>query len=149
MKFERKQCEKWTEIDCIYSVFYKFLSEQVLSNCSDECPIECESYSISTSVNSNSFTDKHFEEFDDLIQYNDYIASLVDDKMTQSQKYDIVRQHVLTLRIFYENLAHTYIEQSAKTELVDLVSNIGGTLGIQSYLLYNIGYTEFHFKRLF
>ena len=142
MKFERKQCENLTEIRCVYSVFENFFSEQVLSNCSDECPIECESYSISTSVSSNIFIDEFSKDFDNLIQENSYIASLVNENMTQSQKADIVRQHVLSLRISYENLAYTYIEQSAKTELVDLISNIGGTLGILSYLLSYMGYTE-------
>ena len=114
MKFGKKQCESLSEITCLYSVFSEFYSKDLLTNCSDECPIECESYSISTSVSSNIFMNECSEEFENLIQENSYIASLVSDNMTRSQKYDIVRQHVLSLRIFYENLAYTYIESQPR-----------------------------------
>ena len=42
----------------------------------------------------------------------------------------MIKGSVLSLNIYFEQLSYTEISQNAKTELVDLVSNIGGLLGL-------------------
>ena len=41
-----------------------------------------------------------------------------------------VKQSVLKLNIFYDSLEYEYITEKPKMNLVDLLANIGGTLGL-------------------
>jgi hypothetical protein len=44
--------------------------------------------------------------------------------------YDLISKSVLSLNVYYDQLSYTQISKDAKVELVDLVSSIGGLLGL-------------------
>lgn len=44
--------------------------------------------------------------------------------------YDNVKQSMVSLNINYADMSYVYIEQSAKMEIIDLISGIGGVLGL-------------------
>ena len=44
--------------------------------------------------------------------------------------YDLIKQSVLSLNVYYDQLSYTQISREAKLEIVDLVGSIGGLLGL-------------------
>lgn len=48
--------------------------------------------------------------------------------LTEDQKYEKLKNNVVSLNIYYDTLSYTFIDQSAKITIVDLISNIGKTL---------------------
>ena len=44
--------------------------------------------------------------------------------------YENVTRTFFALRVYYDDLKYTLIKQQPKIELFDLISNIGGTLGL-------------------
>ena len=68
----------------------------------EKCPLECDSY-----------------------QLNPLIYHGIGDEEIQSNKGSM-----LSLNIYYDSLSYTTITETAKTEWIDLISNIGGTLGL-------------------
>ena len=44
--------------------------------------------------------------------------------------YDLIKQSVLSLNVYYDQLSYTQISKDAKLDLVDLISGIGGLLGL-------------------
>ena len=47
-----------------------------------------------------------------------------------SQDYNNLKSSVLSFRIYYDDLLYTQISQHPKVLLIDLISNIGGILGL-------------------
>lgn len=41
-----------------------------------------------------------------------------------------LKKKFVSLNVYYDDLSYTQIDESPKTEMVDLISNIGGTLGL-------------------
>ena len=44
--------------------------------------------------------------------------------------YDEVKDRLLFLNIYYPKLSYIKISESPKTSIIDLLSNLGGTLGL-------------------
>jgi len=44
--------------------------------------------------------------------------------------YDLIKQSVVSLNVYYDQLSYTQISKEAKLDLVDLISGIGGLLGL-------------------
>ena len=44
--------------------------------------------------------------------------------------YEEVNKHLAVLYVYYKDLKYTFISQQPKVELFDLISNIGGILGL-------------------
>ena len=51
-------------------------------------------------------------------------------KRLGSLSYSDLKQNVARVQIFYNELKETFISEEIKTKIFDLVSNIGGTLGL-------------------
>ena len=44
--------------------------------------------------------------------------------------YEHIKQSVLRLNIYYQTMEYTHISEKPKINIVDLLANIGGTLGL-------------------
>ena len=87
----------------------------------NKCPVECKTVRYNKFVNQSGIPKK----FDDWVFTNHSSVKL---------KFDII------LYVFYDSLYYTKIEDVAKTKMVDLISKIGGTLGLFiGFNLMNIG----------
>lgn len=84
--------------------------------CSDYCPLECDSASFEIS-----------HDFEPIISYSKSSNGFYYKKF---QTYENISRSFLSLHIYYEDLKYTLISQSPKMQVYDLVSNIGGTLGL-------------------
>jgi hypothetical protein len=79
-----------------FDEIYLKLFQDVVENCSQYCPLECDSITYETSLYSN--------------------------------KLDL--ENVISFSIYYESLEYTLIDQKSKMNVFDLISNIGGNLGL-------------------
>lgn len=60
---------------------------------------------------------------------SDKLKKLFENKsLSQAEKYQLLKNNVVSLNIYYETLSYTSIDQSAKTTIIDLISNIGKTI---------------------
>jgi len=89
------QKEKRNRTGCTYKFKNDFYKKNLIEECKQYCPLECESVSYSFTVNN----------------YNNY------DNRT-------------TAAFYYHSLQYTLITQQPKMQLFDLVSGVGGTLGL-------------------
>ncbi len=88
-----------------------------------DCPFECDVTNYDHKISWAEFPTKQY--------YLNYLSQskLIKSKLS-SINYNDVKQSVARVQIFYDDLKQTLIEENEKTKISDLVSNIGGTLGL-------------------
>ena len=79
-------------------------------------------YKISTSS-----TDIKIKDIRTLINDNPIFKSKYE---TNEISYRSLKNTILEVTVYYEDLSYTMISQTAKTNLIDLISNCGGLLGL-------------------
>jgi hypothetical protein len=119
-------CLDVSQINCSVNAWYTYISNDYISKyCIQYCPLECyvTNYQITTT-------------FSNYPTYNYALNSLMTNPIITSKfqnetlTYDLIKQSVLSLNVYYDQLAYTQISKEAKLEIVDLVSGIGGLLGL-------------------
>jgi hypothetical protein len=106
--------------NCSENFRTKFSENSFEQKCKEYCPLECDSieYSLSTytldypntgNISERDIT-KHFS--------------------SQFEAYEEVQRSFYSLVIYYKDLKYTFIKEEADMVLADLISNIGGLLGI-------------------
>ena len=118
-------CLDSNQVYCSYSIYMKHLTKNGTQFCSKFCPLECESMSFQITTSFTNYPTKQYA--DKYLINNPNIKSKFDN---DSLNYDMIKKSTLSLNIYYEQLSYTEISQKAKTEIVDLVSNIGGLMGL-------------------
>ena len=86
------------------------------------CPKECTTTEFQITLSQNSYPSKN--EYD-YLKRNSKLMS----KFSNASLNDL-KQSVYMVSIYFEDLKYTLISQQAKTNLMDLVSSIGGSLGL-------------------
>jgi hypothetical protein len=113
------QTELKEDFSCMHQAHSTFTSNSnYLDKC--DCPIECERtyFQYTSSI----------AEFPTL-KYSKYLMNasmFVNSNLT----YQELKESVARVEIFYDELKQTIISESIKTELSDLIANLGGTLGL-------------------
>jgi hypothetical protein len=127
---DTKNCESPSEIDCSDKVSLELLdyvSEYKLLDpeTQDDCPMECNSvdYTISTSV-SGPLTKSYLN----LLRKNKIIISKFDN-ISQVSDQDLANS-IVRVYINYDQLAYTNITEVGAFTVINLISNIGGFLGL-------------------
>jgi hypothetical protein len=137
--FETNQCdctyEPWDQVfaqcyarakkfsslyNCSEKFRTKFSENSFEQKCSEYCPLECDSieYSLSTYTLDYPTTGSICER-----DYSKHFSS-------QFETYEEVEKSFYSLVIFYKDLKYTYIKEEPYMVLADLISNIGGILGV-------------------
>lgn len=118
MPMECEQTQNETVRNCYEKFLRRFQKKNVLEVCSAYCPLECDSitYSIKLSTQylpSSGLINTSFFEY------------------PQFEFYEKVKKSYLSIRVYYLlELRYLHIKQQPNIETVDLVSQIGGTLGL-------------------
>ena len=115
--------EKDSEItfDCLFKAnqnFYNFMLNVL------DCTQECDSmyYEITTSM--SKFPSQSI--YLNLLKNNKFIKLFKSNNFS----YEQLNESFLAFRVYFENLEYTEIRQEIKTTIIDLISNIGGILGL-------------------
>jgi len=117
-------CLQLSQIKCSLLAWYTFHSN-ISRNCVQCCPLEC--FSINYQI-TTSFTNYPIYNYaSNSLMTNPIITSKFQN---ETLTYDLIKESVLSLNVYYDKLAYTQISKDAKLESVDLASNIGGLLGL-------------------
>ena len=119
--FNSKPCLNFSLITCARQE-YKLQSEIGLKKkCSLSCPLECDSvlYDYSTSV----------LDFPSVAYYKT-LKGEFEQRNGYEPSFEEMKQGSYALSIYYPQLEYTEISELVKTNVFDLFSNVGGTLGL-------------------
>ena len=126
-----------TQYDCVMKES-SYLEED---KCISQCPLECDSityqYSISSLVfPSQSFYNKFFSD-KQLLNYTEFLYGI------NVSTYEAFQKYYVMLNVFYPLMQYTEIKEIPKFTPIDLLSQIGGSLGMF------LGFSIFHLIELF
>ena len=117
-----KQCISIEDIDKMQGVIRTFFSEERVNKCYSDCPLEC------NSIEYNSFISYGYFPSD---SYSYFLNSISDTKFNGTNfTQKLTTKNHIALNIFYDSYSYTTIEEVAKMDWIDLISNMGGTLGL-------------------
>lgn len=116
--FQKKQyskiCLSIHEIYNLLNIYSKIFTHEINELCKQECPLECDS------VQYNFFSSQAYFPGPQYLKEIGLKNSVIEN----------YRKSNLALNIYYDSLFYTKIDEVAKIELIDLIPNIGGTLGL-------------------
>jgi len=105
------------QVDCVIEVEWFFIGKYK-SECGEECPLECTKITYDIQVTSSPYPTR--EEFERRKKAN----------FTDKQTYEAFREEKSSVSVFYPSKRYTEIRQVPKITLIDLLANIGGSIGI-------------------
>ncbi|RNA03290.1 degenerin deg-1-like [Brachionus plicatilis] len=116
-------CTSNSEFLCMCLQFIEFYTKSDIDKiCENDCPLECERTEYDFTV---SFTDYPTD-----LRANSLVDLLNSKNVSKNYSLDFVKQNSLKVNIVYDSLEYVEIQELKKTEIVDLVSSIGGLLGL-------------------
>jgi hypothetical protein len=111
---------------CQSKIFIEFFVEsKVYIECNQYCPLECCSISYQLWPSFASYPTRGYAK-KSLLKNTIITSKFQNETLT----YDLLKQSVLSLNVYYDQLIYIKITKNIKTELIDLISNIGGLLGL-------------------
>jgi len=116
-----------SQYECIGKQFTNYIYEK-LDYCNEQCPLECDSASYEISTSSLDFPTQNW--FNVVFESSPAYVKLFESIMNRTLTYESFKESHLVVNIFYPSLKYTQITELPKTSLIDLVSNVGGLLGI-------------------
>jgi hypothetical protein len=117
-------CLKLDIIVQVFSFIQFLFFHNYQNECLIGCPLECESESYAFTVSSLDYPSKVFADY---ISKKSGIMSRYGNR---TPSYDELKGSLVKLNINFQSLQYTLVEESQKTTWIDLISNIGGTLGL-------------------
>lgn len=108
---------------CFNQSYYKLTKHDINELCSNSCPLECDSivYKIKTSS----------ANFPDFIYAQEFLTREIWNQSKFSlRSHEGLKKCLLAFNVYYSELSYTLISQLPKMDLTNLVSNIGGLLGL-------------------
>jgi hypothetical protein len=110
-------CLKEKETRCQIDV-YDMYRREINDECKSLCPLECNSIIYDFTISSSSYPNQFLY---DVFSEKGYIFNIT---------YEEFRSRAIELNVYYNSLTYAKLSESPKTSIVDLFSNIGGTLGL-------------------
>jgi hypothetical protein len=107
--------EKAKSLTCIKFYLSNFKTAE---QCSQFCPLECNSYSFQVTPFVRPIIDTGNISLDSPFPYPNFGT------------YENVSKTFFSIKVYYENLKYTLIDQHPKTELFALIAEIGGIMGV-------------------
>ena len=121
----KSPCITSADSACLFKVRMDFFAGKFNDECSSLCPLECDrvlySYSISSST---SISEKYAEQY----YFNNPVIK--SNFPLRNVTFDDIKKSLVNVKLFYEGLYFTEISETESQTVFDLISNIGGTLGL-------------------
>ena len=117
-------CMNSKQTECSTRIWKLFLASNFNTICSSICPLECDSMTYRFSL---SFSDYPNKLYSQKLINNPILASKFPNN---SISYNQIKRSVVSMNVYYNELSYTLISQQPKMQLFDLISNIGGLLGL-------------------
>jgi hypothetical protein len=113
-----KPCSDSNQNKCLNNVGLNFLNN-IEETCASECPLECEYITYETSMSQLDYP--NIQHFDDLKTRNKEYENMSMEKYKKTH---------FRLNIHFKSNEYTEIREMPKTSAIELISNLGGVLGI-------------------
>ena len=126
MFVQAKPCLNLTQLECIY-IYERGYAQNYSTKCLSECPLECESVTYDHTVTSLDFPTKEFYEttLNDKIMFENLF-----NYFGQNFTLELYKENFLSLNVFLSSSKYTLITETPKITLTDLITNLGGSVGI-------------------
>lgn len=121
-------CITLSNVSCnlkAYLIFYG--SNNIKTLCEPECPLECESQSFGLSVSTSGYPTEGYAY--QLTKLSGNIWSNVFPNISQVTQEEL-KERTLSLSVYYGEMKYISIEELQKTNFLDLIASVGGTLGL-------------------
>ncbi len=117
-------CLNLTQIDCLL----ESLSSIEFLSCELDCPLECDFVTYNSQLSSLIYPNL---EYYNLLRNDSmalqHLSSKFDINITS---HDVLREYYYSINIYYSSLKYTYISETPQTTVYDLLSSLGGSLGM-------------------
>ncbi len=127
-----KQCLNVTNRACSYAVWQEYLEKKLYDNC--DCPLECNKNFYIYTTSFINFPSEPYVNY--LLSYPNIKSKF---RSQQNLSYEYLKNRLASINIFYDDISETVIKEDAKMLLPDLISNVGGILGL---FLGNLSYKK-------
>ena len=118
-------CETFDQQTCLHDLYvFKFDENYITSTCIPLCPLECQKDIFKTSISSLKTTG---ELYYDYIKSNSNLSS---DFVYKNLTIDTAKDSFAFVYFFYNSNSYTLTTELPSMDLVGLLANIGGTLGL-------------------
>ena len=107
---------------CLYNAFTNFSNLDLFENCN--CPVRCENSFYTYKLSYSEYPTKFYAKF---MSKNKNLTRKYN--FSDEFNFDDYKNKLAEINIFYDELKETIVEHHPKISQVDLISNIGGTLG--------------------
>lgn len=104
----------------------EFYSMNIGSICGKECPLECDSVVYNLYTSQSEYPSKVYAN--SLMNNPIIMGKFASNNVSMS--YDTLKRAMLQITVFYGNLGYQQFDEKQKYKFEDLVSGIGGTLGL-------------------
>ena len=126
MYYQAKACFNLTELICINEIELGF-ANGYSQKCLSRCPLECDSVTYDYSVSTLDFPSREFYETS--INDSSFYKN-ISDAFGTNATYDLYKENFLSLNVFLSSNKYTKIMEMPKITSTDLISGIGGSIGI-------------------
>ncbi len=131
------------QISCADNHYFNIFSFGQKLDCSKECPPECSSISYEISSSSSEFPSRSYYTF---LKRNPLILEHFHSQGIKNVTYELIKERVIQLKIYFKELTITKVSEIEKTTLVDLLATIGNFEQNVTYLLQLFLKHEIDFK---
>jgi hypothetical protein len=138
-------CIGLDQLICVADQYEHFLNHSFKAECSIQCPLECNSETFDFLISYSDFPSEAF--------YNLYASdkSFVKAYFPDGNvSYRVFKERSIGINIFYPQFNFWVITELQKITMIDLISNIGATLGLflgLFFFLYYQGFVKVFFQK--
>ena len=124
--FKYENCESGFQYECFDNFFsHKFIQSNFIQDfCTPLCPLECNHTEYKASISSVQLNGEYYL---DLINEN---SNLTRDFVNRTLDSNSAKESVVRMTVYYDSLSYTLSTESPKMDIVSLLANIGGNLGL-------------------
>ena len=120
-------CLNLTQLLCNLNSFLKYyLNPELKAKCGKKCPLECDSENFVLTTSLARYPTRSYA--DQLVNHTNLLSNFYPN--VSAVTYEQLKDNILAIEIFYVDMKYTVIEELEKMGLVDVVSGVGGTLGL-------------------
>ena len=120
-----RPCLSLSEIECANKYYEQFNEKDIVNLCQKQCPLECDSqkydYTISTSGYPSDGYLNVLKTLDTVKGHYNKDFPLTDDQL---------KRDVLSVNVYFNDFLYVETTHARKMTEIDLLANIGGTLGL-------------------
>jgi hypothetical protein len=117
-------CLRFNITNCQIESMHQFLEKKMAENC--DCPLECSKTYYNYMYSFNDYPSRYYAN---ILAKHKWIKSKFSKNKTEIT-YEDLKPRITAINIFYDELKETFITQEKKMNFVDLISGIGGILGL-------------------